>query len=224
MEVSAGPVARALRAGVFAGVCVALSAVAHLAAHGAVPDWRLLLAGLGATALLGAACCGRVSSLPAVVVLMAISQLGLHVGFAAWPASADAPDLSRLLCAAPGANTASAAAFLRAHGLLAGSAHSAVTHGAMMHGSGLAAMSCAHTIVAALTACWLRRVDASVSGARAVIGVLVRCVRRIVTAPVTPIPQAPAFHRRHPVTAFPVWRHSVDLRHSVVRRGPPRMA
>ncbi|MCM3926351.1 hypothetical protein ND748_32355, partial [Frankia sp. AiPs1] len=112
MEASVGPVARGLRAGVFAAACVALSVVAHVAVHGAAPQPWVLLAGLIAVMAVASACAGPAPSLPLVVALMAVTQAGLHVAFCAWPAT-PGPDLSRLLCAAPGTHSAATAALLR---------------------------------------------------------------------------------------------------------------
>ncbi|EIV94925.1 hypothetical protein [Frankia sp. QA3] len=224
MEASAGPVARGLRAGVFAAVCVALSMVAHVAAQGAAPQPWVLLVGLVTVTAVTGACAGPAPSLSLVVGLMAATQAGLHAAFGAWPAT-PGPDLSRLLCAAPGARATAAATLLRRDGLLAtvgGAAPHPALMPAMEHGGGLLVMG-AHLLVAVLTAWWLRRVDAALGVTGALVGVLARGLRKLLGPPAAP--GAPPVRRRlRPAMPPANWPRSAGLRHSVVRRGPPRMA
>ncbi|KJE23014.1 hypothetical protein FF36_02614 [Frankia torreyi] len=226
MEASAGPVARGLRAGVFGAMCVALSVVAHVAAHGAVPPLWVLLAGLVAVTVVTGVCAGPAPSLLLVVGLMAATQAGLHAAFGAWPGAASGPDLSRLLCAAPGAHAAAAATLLRREGLLAtvgGAAPHPALMPAMAHGGGLLLMSGAHLLVAGLTAWWLRRVDAALGVAGALVGVLARGLCRLLGPPAAPAPVATGRRQPRSAMASAGWPCPAGLRHSVVRRGPPQV-
>ncbi|WP_055750240.1 hypothetical protein [Frankia sp. AvcI1] len=226
MEASAGPVARGLRAGVFGAVCVALGVVAHVAAHGAAPAPWALLAGLVAVTVVSGVCAGPAPSLPLVVGLMAATQAGLHAAFGAWPGAASGPDLSRLLCAAPGAHATAATALLRREGLLAtvgGAAPHPALMPAMAHGGGLLVMSGAHLLVAGLTAWWLRRLDAAVGVTGALVGVLARGLCRLLGSPAAPAPVGIARRRPRPAMPPAGWPRPAGLRHSVVRRGPPQV-
>jgi len=70
-----------LRALVFAGVTATLAAGAHVAAGGALPPTAPLAAGVLLTALAARTAGRRERRLPAVLVSVALTQLGFHVAF-----------------------------------------------------------------------------------------------------------------------------------------------
>jgi len=70
-----------LRALIFAGVTATLAAGAHVAAGGALPPTAPLAAGVLLTALAARTAGRRERRLPAVLVSVAVTQLGFHVAF-----------------------------------------------------------------------------------------------------------------------------------------------
>ncbi|MFF3643014.1 hypothetical protein [Streptomyces sp. NPDC002564] len=155
---------RLLRAATFAAVCVALSAGGHvLASCVSVPLWTL---GAGFALVLAVALplAGRARSLPGIVALLALGQLGLHAlfglgqhGGAAAAPSGDATLVeraARLVCGA-GAATISPA---QAHRILTtaglgpgGPGRTGMDHSAP-HGHGSSAAAAADTALDSMSA------------------------------------------------------------------------
>ncbi|MGW7568817.1 hypothetical protein ACWGJV_21390 [Streptomyces tendae] len=72
---------RAVRAGVFAAVCVLLAALGHATMSGAPVPWWTLAAGAGATGAVGWLLAGRERGLPLIVTVVTVAQLVLHETF-----------------------------------------------------------------------------------------------------------------------------------------------
>ncbi|MGV9388409.1 hypothetical protein ACWDQL_04640 [Streptomyces olivaceus] len=72
---------RAVRAGVFAAVCVLLAALGHATMSGEPVPWWTLAAGAGATGAVGWLLAGRERGLPLVVTVVTAAQLVLHETF-----------------------------------------------------------------------------------------------------------------------------------------------
>ncbi|MFE5185942.1 hypothetical protein [Streptomyces sp. NPDC056628] len=78
---TAGWGVRAIRAAVFASVCVLLAALGHTLMSGAAVPWWTLVAGAPATCLAGWCLAGRERGLPLVVSVVVVAQGGLHAVF-----------------------------------------------------------------------------------------------------------------------------------------------
>ncbi|MGW2488169.1 hypothetical protein ACWCV9_13260 [Streptomyces sp. NPDC001606] len=130
---SASPAVRALRAVVFAAVCVLLAAAGHGLAMGDLPPLGADAAAFGAVFGLGWTLGGRERSLPGIGAAMLLTQAGLHLGF-------DAAHRGR--GAAP-------MAAMHAHGVAAPHAHT------------VAPATAAHLLAALAASWWLWRGEAA---------------------------------------------------------------
>ena len=161
---TAGLDLRALRAAVFAAVCVSVSAAGHILAAGTGVPALTLVVGFAAAFALALPLAGRERSLPGIVALLAAGQFALHLlfscgqgamghmgGAAAQTGTAGAPgaagsgggvrDLARsLLCgdAANGMTEAQAHRVVAQAGLSAGDAGSQAAHAGHTAGAGTA--------------------------------------------------------------------------------------
>ncbi|MEU9056640.1 hypothetical protein AB0D37_40690 [Streptomyces sp. NPDC048384] len=78
---TAGWCVRAIRAAVFASVCVLLAALGHVLMSGAAVPWWTLAAGAAVTGGAGWCLAGRERGLPLVVSVVVAAQGGLHAAF-----------------------------------------------------------------------------------------------------------------------------------------------
>ncbi|MEU9762410.1 hypothetical protein ACFYYY_23215 [Streptomyces sp. NPDC001834] len=78
---SAGGTLRALRAAMFAAVCVVLAAIGHVLMSGAGLPWWVLLSGIAAVGAVGWAFGGQERRRRTVAGLTVAVQAGLHIGF-----------------------------------------------------------------------------------------------------------------------------------------------
>ncbi|MEU2711975.1 hypothetical protein [Streptomyces sp. NPDC007205] len=194
---SASPAVRALRAAVFAAVCVLLAAAGHGLAMGAVPPLWADAAGFLAVFALGLVLGGRERSLPGIGAAMLLTQAGLHLGFDA---------------ARPGSGTARMAA-MPGHAMAAMHTHAPMA--AQPHLTGHA--TAAHLLAALAASWWLRRGEAA----------LWSLLRRAATLVPglsawwrdTPLPAPAGDPPRVPAAPGPP--RPALLRHAVSRRGPP---
>ncbi|MEV0599412.1 hypothetical protein AB0I82_08950 [Streptomyces sp. NPDC050315] len=215
MTSDARPPFRAVRAALFAAVCVVLAAAGHAAMSGeAIPPGVLAvaLAAVGAAAWLAA---GRQRGLPAIAGGVLTVQTVLHLAFAA-AQQADATPKAHM-AGMPGAHAMHSMHSMHEthsmHGMH--SMHS-------MHGmaDGMSAgMTAAHLLAALLCALWLRRGEAAFFQLlRCVAALAFRALRLVVVVCRTPAPvrKARAPERTHP--RVPRWELIADV---VSRRGPP---
>ncbi|MER6030897.1 hypothetical protein [Streptomyces sp. NPDC001851] len=195
---SASPAVRALRAAVFAAVCVLLAAAGHGLAMGALPPLWADAAGFLAVFALGWIPGGRERSLPGIGAAMLLTQAGLHLGFDA--------------AARPGPGTARMAA-LPGHTMAAMHPHAPVT----AHPHLTSHATAAHLLAALAASWWLRRGEAALWS-------LLRRAATLVPALSawwrdTPLPAPDGDAPRVP--AAPARPRPALLRHAVSRRGPP---
>jgi hypothetical protein len=184
---------RALRASVFALVCVLLGAAGHALASGGLPPLVGVVTGVPLVIVLTGWFTARQRSFRMIAGTVTGAQLGLHAVF---DYTAGIP----------------ARAHEQAHHLAAAAAHPAE--------SITPAMVAAHLAAGLLAACWLRRGEAALwahasAMAEAALPLFAfPDADPLVLPAAAPTPPAPV-----PALARP---RDAQLRHSVVRRGPPR--
>ncbi|GAA3932170.1 hypothetical protein GCM10022244_46090 [Streptomyces gulbargensis] len=198
---------RALRAALFAVVCVALSAVGHssMSAHPLPP--LALLAALAVTAGAAWAGAGRRRGPAAIAGALLVLQGALHLTFSAVGGHAPVP------ATPPGHG---------AHGHGHGAHATMDMAGAMPEaaaGQG-AGMLAAHLLAALLCGLWLARGEAALfTVARAALAYAFTPLRPpLAPVPVPDAPRGPVRRTRRDARE----PHSVRLAHSLSRRGPPR--
>ncbi|MBZ4323101.1 hypothetical protein [Streptomyces huiliensis] len=250
----AGADLRLLRAAVFTAVCVLLSAAGHaLASCAPVPVWTLA-AGFAVVFVLVAPLAGRERSLPGIAACLAVGQVVLHALFAvgqrgpeASPRTGhDGPLVSfagRLLCnQRPPASPAEARRILTDAGLDAPVAGPPAAHGdgvwdtlahvlmpspTMLLGHLLAALAVGWLLWRGEAALW-RLVRLSERPARAVVeAALVRALRAataLVRVFLAAVLRRPVVLARGTGGDDERPAYEPELRHAVVRRGPPRFA
>ncbi|MER7780051.1 hypothetical protein ABTZ21_34510 [Streptomyces sp. NPDC096191] len=223
---------RAVRAGVFAAVCVLLAALGHATMSGAPVPWWTLAAGAGATGVGGWLLAGRERGLPLIVTVVTAAQLVLHETFSKAQTFA-APSASR----PPGpTGTGSAGAHsmhmgsMGTHSMdsmsgmdMGGGAHAGhgmpgLDHVHSMSGASSVGMFAAHVLAAVLCGLWLAH------GERAVFQIL-RAAAAWLAAPLRlllalPTPACPPSVRRRR-TAVVDATVRLLLCSSLTFRGPP---
>ncbi|AOR30840.1 hypothetical protein BFF78_07040 [Streptomyces fodineus] len=189
---SASPAVRALRAAVFAAVCVLLAAAGHGLAMGDMPPLWADAAGFLAVLALGWALGKQERSLPGIGAAMLLTQAALHLGF-----DAAHPDGGRP--AMPG------------HAMAAMHAQASAHPPTTLHATA------AHLLAALAASWWLRRGEAALwsllrRAATLVPGLTAWWRDTPLPAPAGPAPRVPAAPGPLRLTL---------LRHAVSRRGPP---
>jgi hypothetical protein len=217
---------RALRAALFAAVCVILAAVGHssMSAHG-VPPGSLLLA-FAATGASAWAAAGRRRGAAFIGTGLLTAQGVLHLTFTAGgghhshaPAAGTTPDPMPAMAHGAGGMAGGAGAAAEPHAVAGPGGPAALL--ADLAGGLTPGMAAAHLLAAAVCALWLARGEAAFFRlARAVAALAftpLRLLLAVVLLPEAPRPPRPRARdlRRH---------HGVALAHSVSRRGPPAVA
>ncbi|WP_406860544.1 hypothetical protein ABZO31_08820 [Streptomyces sp. HUAS MG47] len=190
---------RALRAALFAAVCVSLAAVGHssMSAHG-IPVRSLGLA-FAVTGVLAWACCGRRRGTPAIGAGLLAVQTALHTIFSAGQGH-DAP---------------------LAHASHAGTGMGAGVEMSVAAGHGPLGMTAAHLLAAVICGLWLARGEAALFALARTAGAAAFTPLRLLLAVARiRVPEPP-----RPVRPRPRARrlHGVVLAHALSRRGPPRL-
>ncbi|WP_037959586.1 hypothetical protein [Streptomyces violens] len=202
MTPDARPPFRAVRAALFAAVCVVLAAAGHAAMSGAaIPPGVLAaaLAAVGAAAWLAA---GRQRGLPAITGGVLTVQAALHLAFAA-AQGADSSHMAHM------GNAAHMDGMTGVHGT--GGMH-------VMHGM-TPGMTAAHLLAALLCALWLRRGEAAFFQLlRCVAALAFRALRLVVAVCRAPEPVRKARTPERTRPRVPRWELIAD---AVSRRGPP---
>ncbi|GHF42625.1 hypothetical protein GCM10010218_24750 [Streptomyces mashuensis] len=252
--VRAGADLRLTRAAVFAAACVLLSAGGHvLASCAGVPPWTLVAGFLAVFAVVAPAS-GRERPLAAIAPALAVGQLALHVlfglgqGTAAASAGRDRHLIdfaAQLNCNQPRpASTAEARQVLADAGFgPAGTGAPAPVPPAPSGGSGAVLphllpslpMLLAHLLAAVVLGWLLRRGEAALwrairLSARSARALATCALVRALGAVLLLVRAACASAGERPVAARPYGGEDArparepELRHAVVRRGPPRLA
>lgn len=214
-----GQCSRAVRAAMFAAVCVVLAATGHVLMTDAAVAWWALCSGAAATGTAAWFLAGRERGPLAVTAAAVTVQAALHTAFslAAGPAAA-----------APGAR---GTAVLHAFHTSAHAAHAAGAHHAMAaagssgdggHGGvGFlpSGMQAAHLLAAVLAGLWLAHGEqAAFRLLRALTGWL-RAPLRVLLAGLPPLPRRPRLPGRP--TRRPAAPRRLLLTDAITSRGPP---
>ncbi|MBZ4017049.1 hypothetical protein, partial [Streptomyces purpurogeneiscleroticus] len=206
MTLDARPPFRAVRAALFAAVCVVLAAAGHAAMSGAaVPPGVLAaaLAAVGAAAWLAA---GRQRGLPAIAGGVLTVQTVLHLAFAAAQETEAAHTVHT-------GNTAHMTAHMGGMTGVQGTGGMQDMH-AMTPG-----MTAAHLLAALLCALWLRRGEAAFFQLLWCVAALAfRALRLVVAVCRAPAPVRKARTPERTRPRVPRWELIAD---AVSRRGPP---
>ncbi|MGW1216757.1 hypothetical protein ACWD5F_44695 [Streptomyces sp. NPDC002499] len=206
---------RAIRAAVFAAVCVVLAALGHVMMSGAyVPAWALA-AGLAVTGVAGWCLAGRERGLPLIVTVVVAAQTALHSAFSLAQSAAGEP-------AATTMDMGSMDSMDMGH---LGTSHLDPAHMDAMHmgeasagGMSSAGMLVAHLLAALLCGLWLAHGErAAFRILRAVAGRLAAPLRLLLALP------APTDRPRIRVRRFRSDRapRLLLLVHAITSRGPP---
>lgn len=241
---TAGWCARAIRAAVFAAMCVLLAALGHVLMSGSdVPTWALA-AGGAVTGALGWCLAGRERGLPLIVTVVVAAQTVLHEAFSyAQSASgtSDGPaamDMSGMASMGTGSMRMDSMDMgsLRMDAMGMGSMHMGAMDMSAMHmdhtgmspmhhlghsmggGSSSFGMLAAHLLAALLCGLWLAYGEkAAFRILRAAAGWLAAPLRLLLALPVTP--DRPRVHpRRRRSDRAP---RLLLLVHAITSRGPP---
>lgn len=241
-SVRAGAGLRLLRAAVFTAVCVVLAAAGHSLASGrSVPVWSLVLGWLAVFAVV-APLAGRERRMPAIAAVLAVGQLTLHAVFNAGQLCTGAGASGGLLDVAARLVCGSHAAALTPQGArhivsqagldpsaLAGPSGAMpgmsvpMASGAMAHSLCSLPMVLGHLLAAVVAGWILRRGEAALWRlARGASG-LAAVLRRAFTLLSRLTAWVPSSGAACPPPAPRAPHRTVWLRHTVARRGPPRV-
>ncbi|WP_427924920.1 hypothetical protein [Streptomyces sp. cg40] len=192
---------RAIRAAVFAAVCVVLASLGHVMMSGNhVPVWALS-AGLVATGAAGWCLSGRERGLPLIVTVVVTAQTVLHSAFS--------------LAQSASGGSASMDANMTMGSMRPGSMDMAASSAGGTPSTG---MLLAHLLAALLCGLWLAHGEkAAFRILRVVVGRLAAPLRLLLALPA---PMDRPRLRRHRLGSDPA-PHSLLLVHSITSRGPP---
>ncbi|MEU6918040.1 hypothetical protein [Streptomyces olindensis] len=212
---TAGRCARAIRAAVFAAVCVVLAALGHVMMSGDHVPLPALVAGWAVTGVAGWCLAGRERGLRLVVTVAVAVQTALHSAFSLAPQAGTGPAADASF---PGAHSMDRGA--TGHGTGSMEAMSAQHLGHMGHtpgGDSSLGMLAAHLLAALLCGLWLGHGErAAFRLLRAVGGRLAAPLRLLLALPAPPPP--PVRARRASSDRAP---RLCPLVHAITSRGPP---
>ncbi|MFE0186660.1 hypothetical protein [Streptomyces sp. NPDC058989] len=232
---TAGSVSRAVRAAIFAAVCVTTAALGHALMSTQPLPWWALVAALGVTCSAAWWPAGRERGALVVTGSTVVAQLGLHSLFGLAQSCRGGPDLGTVraplptpLGDVPGmsglAGMADAAAASVAHAGDMGAMHRHMSQLPMMHsGHGTLGMFLAHALAALVCGLWMWRGEAAAFR-------LTRSVAAVWFAPLLLVLATLGWTGRKPATrpvagAGHVLRlRGVLLHHVLSRRGPPEVS
>ncbi|MFC1419043.1 hypothetical protein [Streptacidiphilus cavernicola] len=214
---------RSLRAGMFAAVCTALAAAAHILSMQAVPGAASVAVGFAVVGVFGFLAGSHEQSMRAIGCAMGLVQVGLHLLFDATmpvpgPAMAGMhgmtgmQDMQTMPGMADMAGMPAMAGMAGMSGPAVGAAHHAMSSQAVA----------AHALAALLAAWWLRRGEAALWSLLRHAAALAPCLTTWLRAWITPSVEPPdLFGAGHGWRAASGPRFHLMLRHAVIRRGPP---
>ncbi|MEU0474893.1 hypothetical protein [Streptomyces olivaceus] len=223
---------RAVRAGIFAAVCVLLAALGHATMSGDPVPWWTLAAGAAATGAVGWLLAGRERGLPLIVTVVTAAQLVLHETFSKAQTLAASP-LSH-----PPASTGVGSP--HAHSMhtgsmggmdtgsmggmdMGGAAHAGhgmpgLGHAHSMSGASSVGMFAAHLLAAVLCGLWLAHGERAVFRVLRAAAAWLAAPLRLLLALPTPVCRPSVRRRRTAVVDATV---RLLLRSSLTFRGPP---
>ncbi|GAA2278209.1 hypothetical protein GCM10010234_13020 [Streptomyces hawaiiensis] len=211
--------ARAIRAAVFAAVCVVLAALGHVMMSGDHVPVSTLLAGWAATGLAGWCLAGRERGLRLVVTVAVAVQTALHSAFSLGPptpaASASASGSMDIPSMSHGTGPMSHG---MSHGMSPDSMESMAPH--LVHvpgGDSSPGMLAAHLLAALLCGLWLGHGERAAFRLLRAVGSRLAAPLRLLSALIAP-PPPPVRERRRPSHRRP---HRLLLVHAITTRGPP---
>ncbi|MEU2537975.1 hypothetical protein [Streptomyces iakyrus] len=205
--------ARAIRAAVFAAVCVVLAALGHVMMSGDHVPLSTLLAGWLVTGAAGWCLAGRERGLRPVVGVAVAVQTALHSAFSLGPPAPSAPGARAMDMPSMSHGMGS-----MGHDMSAGAMEAVSPHaGHVPGGDSSLGMLAAHLLAALLCGLWLGHGERAVFRLlRAVGGRLAAPLRLLSPLPVLPPP--PVRRRRRPANRSP---RRLLLVHAITTRGPP---
>ncbi|WP_234362143.1 hypothetical protein [Streptomyces sp. IMTB 1903] len=220
---------RALRAAMFAALCVLLAAVGHLLMSGAAVPWWALSVGFAAAAGTAWSLADRERGILAVTGAAVAVQAVLHCGFSLAQSLARPPAEPAL--SAPPTGTAGAEAAVHAHHAVHPVADAA-SAAAAMHGAGdgheasalpmafmsPAGMLVAHLLAAVLCGLWLAHGERALFRVVRAVAARLRAPLRLLLRPVTAAHRPRPRVRRPRRTPAP---RQLFLVHAITSRGPP---
>ncbi|MDC2961325.1 hypothetical protein [Streptomyces gilvifuscus] len=214
---TAGWCARAIRAAVFAAMCVLLAALGHVLMSGSnVPTWALAVGG-PVTGVVGWSLAGRERGLSLIVMAVVVAQSALHEAFS-YAQLAGGASGGPASVGMGGMDHVAMGMGSMPMGSMDHTGMSPMEHmGHSMNSSSLVGMFAAHLLAAVLCGLWLAHGEkAAFRILRAASGWLVAPLRLLLALPNTP--DCPRVHLRR--------RHSDQaprllLVHAITSRGPP---
>ncbi len=231
---------RALRAAMFAALCVLLAATGHMLMSGAAVPWWALSFGFAATAGTAWSLAGRERGVLAVTVTAVAVQTVLHSGFSlaqslvppagpavtalsaspAGTAGAEAAGHTHhALHATAAAVSAPAAVHMAGGGHLAGAGHEASAMPVLLMSP--AGMVVAHLLAAVLCGLWLAHGERGLFRVVRAVAARLRAPLRLLLHAVAPAHRPRPRVRRRRRTRAP---RQLFLVHAITTRGPPRPA
>ncbi|MBZ6139864.1 hypothetical protein [Streptomyces olivaceus] len=223
---------RAVRAGVFAAVCVLLAALGHATMSGEPVPWWTLAAGAGATGAVGWLLAGRERGLPLIVTVVTAAQLVLHETFSkaqtlAAPPLSHPPDStgtgsphahSLHTGSMGGMDTGSMGGMDMGGAAHAGHGMPGLGHVHSMSGASSVGMFAAHLLAAVLCGLWLAHGERAVFRVLRAAAAWLAAPLRLLLALPTPVCRPSVRRRRTAVVDATV---RLLLRSSLTFRGPP---
>ncbi|WP_078625288.1 hypothetical protein RFN58_39460 [Streptomyces iakyrus] len=205
--------ARAIRAAVFAAVCVVLAALGHVMMSGDHVPLSTLLAGWAVTGAAGWCLAGRERGLRPVVGAAVAVQTALHSAFSLGPPAPSAPGAHSTDMPSMSHGMGSMSHDTGAGVMAAMSPHAGHVPG----GDSSLGMLAAHLLAALLCGLWLGHGERAVFRLLRAVGSRLAAPLRLLSAlPVPPPP--PVRRRRRPANRSP---RRLLLVHAITTRGPP---
>ncbi|MER5832333.1 hypothetical protein ABT116_16165 [Streptomyces sp. NPDC002130] len=205
--------ARAIRAAVFAAVCVVLAALGHVMMSGDHVPLSTLLAGWAATGVTGWCLAGRERGLRLVVTVAVAVQTALHSAFSLGPPAPAASGSGSMEMPPVRHGMGS-----MSHGMSPDSMGSMAPHtGHVPGGDSSFGMLAAHLLAAVLCGLWLGHGERAVFRLLRAVGSRLAAPLRLLFALIAP-PPPPVRERRRPSHRTP---HRLLLVHAITTRGPP---
>ncbi|MGX5181627.1 hypothetical protein ACWKT5_02140 [Streptomyces avermitilis] len=218
---TAGWCARAIRAAVFAAVCVLLAALGHVLMSGSTVPWWTMTAGFAATTGVGWCLAGRERGLALVVPAAVVAQGALHSAFSLAQSAASDAGVGAVAHGMRGMSmSATSMDVMDMRSMPMGCSEQPGQLGHLVHdmgGGSSFGMLAAHALAAVLSGLWLAYGErAAFRVLRAVAGWLAAPLRLSLALPAPPCRPClvPTRERSERVPRL-------SLAHTIISRGPP---